>query len=97
MKKRSQYIYLVKIQANNLSERNPEYAESLIALAGIYDHMGQYEKAEPVAVLAMEILKAVAGEENKSYAFSLDMLANLYRSLGQYEKAETIISYCCKY
>ncbi|NCQ33234.1 MAG: tetratricopeptide repeat protein, partial [Armatimonadetes bacterium] len=65
-------------------------ASSLNNLAELYRALGQYEKAEPLYVQAMEILRKVLGEEHPHYAVSLNNLARLYDSLGQYEKAEPL-------
>lgn len=51
--------------------------------------MGQYEKAEPLYLLAKEIRQKVLGERHPDYATSLDNLAALYGSMGQYDKAES--------
>ena len=41
---------------------HPDYATSLNNLAGPYEGMGRYEKAEPLYVQAMAIRKKVLGE-----------------------------------
>ena len=53
--------------------------------------MGQYEKAEPLLVRAMDIRKQVLGEDHADYANSLNSLAVFYQVTGQYEKAEPLL------
>ena len=67
----------------------PDYANSLNGLAALYKSMGQYEKAEPLYIMAKEIRQKVLGERHPDYATSLDNLAALYGSMGQYDKAES--------
>ena len=73
-----------------MGEDHPDYAVSLNNLGGLYYHMGQYEKAEPLVRQSLEIQKRMLGEDHPDYALSLDNLASLYNNMGQYEKAEPL-------
>ena len=73
-----------------MGKDNPDYAIDLSNLAGLYDHIGQYEKAEPLYKQALEIQKRLLGEDHPDYAMSLNNLAALYGHMGQYEKAESL-------
>jgi CHAT domain-containing protein len=63
---------------------------SLNNLAKLYYSLGEYAKAEPLLVQALDIEKRVLGETNPDYAMSLNNLAMLYQSLGEYAKAEPL-------
>ena len=71
-------------------ENHPDYATSLNNLAGLFVHMGQYAKAEPLYMEAMGITKKALGETHPAYATSLNSLALLYASMGEYAKAEPL-------
>jgi CHAT domain-containing protein/Tfp pilus assembly protein PilF len=59
-------------------------------LALLYKSTGEYAKAEPLYVQAMEIRRGSVGEEHPRYATSLNNLASLYQSMGEYAKAELL-------
>ena len=46
--------------------------------------MGDYAKAEPLYLQAMQIRKQVPGEQHPDYAASLSNLATLYDRMGDY-------------
>ncbi|MBK6877849.1 MAG: tetratricopeptide repeat protein [Ignavibacteria bacterium] len=71
-----------------LGENHPDYAKSLNNLAGFYEAIGNYEKAEPMFLEALRIRREVLGENHPSYATSLDNLAGLYQEIGSCVKAE---------
>ncbi|MHC4133557.1 MAG: CHAT domain-containing tetratricopeptide repeat protein [Planctomycetota bacterium] len=75
------------VNAFNLSEEHPAYAQSLNNLAHLYVSMREYAKAEPLFRQALEIRKKALGEGHPGYATSLNNLAWLYQSLGEYSKA----------
>jgi len=52
--------------------------------------MGNYAKAEPLYIEAMNIRKEVLGDKHPSYATSLNNLALLYNNMGNYAKAEPL-------
>ena len=49
--------------------------------------MGQYEKALPIGLEALEISKKSIGKSHPNYDLSLSNLGLLYEEMGQYEKA----------
>ncbi|HRF20218.1 MAG TPA: tetratricopeptide repeat protein, partial [Chitinophagaceae bacterium] len=53
-------------------------------LAGLYQSMGLYTKAEPLYIEARDIRKKMLGEKHPRYAMSLNNLATLYQEMGQY-------------
>ena len=65
-----------------LGENHPDYATSLNNLAGLYQAMGDYAKAEPLFRQALEINKRALGENHPDYATSLNNLAALYQAHG---------------
>ncbi|MDQ7085764.1 MAG: tetratricopeptide repeat protein [Sulfurovum sp.] len=73
-----------------LGEEHPSTATSYNNLAGLYESMGAYEKAEPLYLKALKISEKLLGEEHPSTATSYNNLAGLYRAMGAYEKAEPL-------
>ncbi|HEX4875643.1 MAG TPA: CHAT domain-containing tetratricopeptide repeat protein, partial [Chitinophagaceae bacterium] len=71
---------------------HPDYVTELNNLAGLYQSLGQYAKAEPLYIEARDIRKNVLGEKHPRYAMSLNNLGTLYQEMGQYEKAEQLYS-----
>ncbi|MCB0774767.1 MAG: CHAT domain-containing protein, partial [Chitinophagaceae bacterium] len=71
-----------------LGSEHPDYAKSLNGLALLYKSMGNYSKAEPMYLEAMNVRKKVLGTEHPDYANSLNNLAFLYDEMGNYSKAE---------
>ena|ERR1700680_4968344 len=59
-------------------------------LAELYRAQGQYAKAEPLYLQALEIEKKVLGPEHPNVARELNNLALLYDAQGQYAKAEPL-------
>jgi CHAT domain-containing protein len=69
---------------------HPDYAVSLNNLAGVYQAMGDYARAEPLYREALAIYKAV-GTGHPNYAVSLNSLAGVYQAMGDYARAEPLI------
>ncbi len=70
------------IREAQLGADHPDTATSLNNLAGLYDAMGQYEKALPLYERALAISEAQLGADHPSTATSLNNLAGLYRVDG---------------
>ena len=73
-----------------LGPEHPDTATSLNNLAGLYDAMGDYAKAEPLYRRALAIREKALGPEHPDTATSLNNLAGLYNSMGDYAKAEPL-------
>jgi tetratricopeptide (TPR) repeat protein/CHAT domain-containing protein len=73
-----------------LGEKAPQYADSLVTVASLYQGMKDYPKAEPLLRQALEIRKASPGENHPVYARSLERLAALYTATGDYARAEPL-------
>jgi CHAT domain-containing protein/Flp pilus assembly protein TadD len=73
-----------------LGEQHPSYALCLGNLAGIYNDMGDYARAEPLFQKSSTLYKQVVGEEHPDYAQSLNNLGFLYDRMGAYAKAEPL-------
>jgi tetratricopeptide (TPR) repeat protein len=56
------YQEALRIRKAALGEEHPEYATTLSNLAGLYQAMGAYDKAEPMYQEALRITKAALGE-----------------------------------
>src|SRR5207253_7335069 len=59
-------------------------------LADLYRTQGQYAKAEPLLVKALEVRRRVLGEEHPDTLNSMHSLAMLYLYQGQLAKAEPL-------
>jgi hypothetical protein len=55
-----------------------------------YKKMGDYAKAEPMLIEALQICQKALGRENPDTAASLNNLGSLYRDLRDYGKAEPL-------
>jgi CHAT domain-containing protein/tetratricopeptide (TPR) repeat protein len=78
------------IRKEVLGERHPDYAQSLHNLAGLYQAVGDYGKAEPLFRQALAITKEALGDKHPLYATGLYSLAVLYQQMGDYAQAEPL-------
>jgi CHAT domain-containing protein/tetratricopeptide (TPR) repeat protein len=83
-------LFLEKAQVKYPAGENKILATILINLAGLYESMGNYAKAEPLYLEAIVMQKKILGTEHPGYATSLHNLAGLYESMGNYAKAEPL-------
>jgi CHAT domain-containing protein/Tfp pilus assembly protein PilF len=81
---------IVEVKQRVFGPDDPELADSLDRLAGLYKSMREHAKAEPYLRQACEIRKKVLGENHPGYAASLNSLANLYEAQGDYPRAEPL-------
>jgi len=81
------YEEMLQIIKTKLGNEHPDVATTLNNLAGLYYHMGAYDKALPLYQRALEIYKEVPESEHPDVANSLNNLAELYRRMGAYDKA----------
>ena len=65
-------------------------ADSLHALALIYDSKGEYAKAEPLNLRALSIREKVLGKDHPDIAKTLNNLAWIYGVRQEYTKAEVL-------
>ncbi len=73
-----------------LGDEHPKTADTLLALAWLYQEQGDYTRAEELYQRALEIRKQVLGDEHPKTAGTLHDLARLYQDLAQYAKAKTL-------
>jgi tetratricopeptide (TPR) repeat protein len=81
------YEEMLQILESELGPEHPDVAATLNSLAGLYESMGEYEKAFPLYQRALDIREKVLGPQHPDVADSLNSLAGLYESMGEYEKA----------
>jgi len=81
------YEEILQILEAELEPEHLDVAATLNNLAGLYYHMGAYDKALPFYQRALEIYKEALGPEHPKVATTLNNLAELYRSMGAYDKA----------
>jgi tetratricopeptide (TPR) repeat protein len=71
-----------------LGPEHPDTALILNNLAVLYDHVGNYAKAEPLLRQTLQIWQKVRGPKHPDIALILNKLAVLYEQVGDYTKAE---------
>jgi CHAT domain-containing protein/Tfp pilus assembly protein PilF len=83
---KARVIYVSRIDAKNPAP--PEYGTLLVNLAGNYQRLGKYRKAETDFDTALDVLRKTIGPNHPIYATSVVGYANLERELGNYSTAE---------
>ncbi len=58
--------------------------------------VGEYRKAKPLYIKALNISKKILGEEHPDTAIIYNNLAELYRSIGEYQKRASLSKSCKK-
>ena len=69
---------------------DPEYGTVCVNMAGNYQRMGKYAKAEELFQKGVAVLKKNPGVDHPSYSISLVGLAYLETDLGHYSQAEKL-------
>ncbi|KAF0249275.1 MAG: hypothetical protein FD167_1325 [bacterium] len=64
---------------------------ALNRLGDFYHEKGDYSKAEPIFIQALDIRKKIFGDNNLDTAQSISNLAELYHEKGDYSKAEPLL------
>jgi len=85
---RARSIYESHIDAKNPAP--PEYGTLLVNLAGNYQRLGKYRKAETDFDTALEVLRKTIGPSHPIYATSLIGSGSLEAELGNYSAAEKL-------
>jgi tetratricopeptide (TPR) repeat protein len=78
----------ISIMQMRLDKNHPDVATALNELAVAYKNQGQYKKAEPLYIKALELRKLL-GEKHPTMVESLNNLAELYHILERYQEAES--------
>jgi CHAT domain-containing protein/tetratricopeptide (TPR) repeat protein len=81
------------IYESHIDDKNPappEYGTLLVNLAGNYQRLGKYRKAEADFGTALDVLRKTIGPSHPIYATSQIGLANLETELGDYSAAEKL-------
>ena len=79
---------LVDLSKIQFGDKSTEYAIALNDLAGIYRHLSQFEKAEPLFIQAADILSQTLGAKDPNTTTVLNNLAGLYRLTKNFTQAE---------
>jgi len=69
---------------------DPEYGTLCVNMAGNYQRMGKYSKAEDLFQKGLAVLRKVPGVDSPSYSISLIGLAYLQVDMGNYAMAERV-------
>jgi len=83
------YEKALELAPRALGENSPDTATILNNLAGLYQEMGQYAKAESLHQRSLRIREKL-GKDTLDVAQSLHNLAIVYMDTGQYGKAEPL-------
>jgi len=75
---------------NYKNKKDIKYLNLLNNLASFYEMVGEYRKAKPLYIKALNISEKILGEEHPDTAIIYNNLAELYRSIGEYQKAEPL-------
>lgn len=78
---------ILQILEAELGPEHPSVATILNNLAGLYESMGDYEKALQLYQMALDIREKMLGSQHPDVATTLNNFAELYRMMGDYEKA----------
>jgi CHAT domain-containing protein/Flp pilus assembly protein TadD len=82
------FIKSLQLRKQVYGTKHLQYAIGCTDLGNLYNQQGDYKKAEP---LYMEALEAITPqEEQREYARICNNLADLYRAMGEFEKAEPL-------
>jgi tetratricopeptide (TPR) repeat protein len=81
------YEEMLQIIEAELGPKHPDIAIILDNLAGLYESLGDYEKALLLCQRALEINEQVLGLKHSDVAITLNNLALLYSHMGGYEEA----------
>ncbi|MDA1231386.1 MAG: CHAT domain-containing protein, partial [Planctomycetota bacterium] len=79
------------IQRQVLGEQHPDYSISLSNLVEVYRAMGDYARAEPLAVHSLDIKRKVLGEQHPDYSTGLNNLGVLYMAMGDHPRAMPLL------
>jgi tetratricopeptide (TPR) repeat protein len=82
------------ISVKEVFEKQPEsvlYVNACAGLAGLYEEITEYKKAEKLYIEAKNMQLNYLGKENRDYAGSCYNLGRLYIKIGNYEKAESLV------
>lgn len=82
--------HALAVRETVLGPRHATVADSLHALAVIYDNKGEYAKAEPLNLRALSIREQVLGPDHPDVAKTLNNLAWIYGVRQEYTKAEVL-------
>jgi CHAT domain-containing protein/tetratricopeptide (TPR) repeat protein len=70
--------------------KHADYAMALLDLAGMHYALAEYQRAEPLYLEALSVLKDKLGEKDPIYARGLANLAGLYQQTGDPKRAEDL-------
>ena len=70
-----------------LGQEHPSTATSYNNIGGVYDNLGDYDKALEYYSKALAICEKVLGPEHPSTATAYDNIGGIYYSQGDYDKA----------
>jgi CHAT domain-containing protein len=86
----AQYEKALVLAPHVFGEKDQNTAAIMNNLAGMYQQMGQYSKAEPLLQRSLKIYEDKFGKHHPEVAQSLTNLAALYQAMGQHAKAEPL-------
>ncbi len=87
----SAFLQSLQWREAHLGENHGAVAVSLNGLAGVYDALGDVQRALPLYQRALRIDEKNHGLEHRKIAVDLNNLAETYRKLGQFSQAEPLL------
>ena len=85
------YKQALTIREQMLGPNDPDTADNLNDLAGVYRNQGKYEEAKVLLERALAIREQVLGPDHPVTASSLNNLAALYDSMGNREESKALL------
>jgi hypothetical protein len=82
---------LTQVWKNKKGADHPEYARSLIVLAGLHHHTRQFEKAESLYKQSLGIFEKSLGKEHLEVANTLYKMSAVYLPRRRYAEAEPLL------
>ena len=93
MNQKEKEIEIVRLEKRLEDEKTKDYerANLLNNLAGLYESIGEYQKAEPLYLKSLKISEKVLGKEHPSTATLYNNLAVFYYNQEEHKKAYELI------
>lgn len=80
----------MKICRNVLKWDNPNLSSSINNMAVFYNAAGDFKRAEPLYIEALDILRRTKKGDDADLALSINNMAYFYQSRGEYDKSEVL-------
>jgi len=79
--------YLIALEAYEEKKSSADTVKAYVKIAGIYENMGQYQRALEYNIILLETRKAIYGEKHIEIVKTYQRLAGIHVTLREYNKA----------